>query len=57
MVRLNQSFSSHSCHSSTRPSSRTLSPSRPHQPTSSRCHHPQASPLHLATSSIPPWMF
>lgn len=57
MVRLNQSISSPSCHSSTPLSSRTLSPSRLLPPTSSRCHHPQASPLHLATSSIPPWMF
>lgn len=57
MVRLNQSISSPSCHSSTRLSSRTPSPSRPLPPTSSRCHHPQASPLHLATSSIPLWMF
>lgn len=57
MVRLNQSISSPSFPSSTRLSSRTPSPSRPLPPTSSRCHHPQASPLHLATSSIPPWMF
>ena len=57
MAQLNQSFSSPSCPSSTQLSYRTLSPSRSLPPISFRFLHRQVYLLHLATSSIPHWMF